>query len=136
MISKSAFPEYISVLVLPCIVIADTPAFSAICANSTATILFVSQPFLNFSVTGLVEFFTTAFITFSAFSISNNSLLPSPFFTTFGAGHPIFISTISASSLTYLAAYPIVSSSLPNICMLIGLFSPSVFINNLVFESS
>ena len=102
--SKSTFPEYISVLVLPCIVIADTPAFSAICANSIATILLQSQPFLIFRVTGLVEFFTTAFITFSAFFMSNNNLLPSPFFTTFGAGHPILISTMSAILLTYFEA--------------------------------
>ena len=134
--SKSAFPEYISVLVLPWIVIADTPACSAILANSVATICSQSQPFLIFNVTGLVEFFTTAFITFSACSMSSKSLLPSPFFTTLGAGHPMFISTISANFDTYFAAYPIVSSSLPNICILIGLFSPSVFISSFVFESS
>ena len=39
------------------------PTFSAICANSVATILLQSQPFLIFRVTGLLEFFTTDFMT-------------------------------------------------------------------------
>ena len=76
--------------------IADIPFFSAICATLVATICSLSHPFLIFNVTGTLAFFTTAFINFSAFSKSNKSLLPSPFFTTFGAGHPIFISIISA----------------------------------------
>ena len=41
--------------------------------------------------------------------------LPSPFLTTFGAGHPILISTISAISDTIFAAFPITSGSLPKI---------------------
>ena len=75
--------------------------------------LFLSQPFLNFTVTGTLEFFTTVLIKVCALFKSNNNLLPSPFFTTFGAGHPIFISIISANSLIYLAEYAKLSSSLP-----------------------
>ena len=48
-------------------------------------------------------------------SKSNNNLLPSPFFTTLGAGQPIFISIISAYFDIYSAAYPIDCTSLPNI---------------------
>ena len=66
-------------------------------------------------LTGTVEFFTTTSIILFAFSKSVNSLLPSPFFTTFGAGHPMFISIISAKLLIYFAPYAIASSSLPNI---------------------
>ena len=121
--------------VLPWIVIAEIPFFSAICANSHATICSLSQPFLNFKVTGTLDFSTTAFIIFSAFSKSSNNLLPSPFFTTLGAGHPIFISRISANLLTYWAAYFIDSMSLPNICIDIGLFSSVVSNNNFVLSS-
>ena len=60
-----------------------------------ATILFLSHPFLIFTVTGFVEFSTTFFTICSTNSKFNSSLLPSPFFTTFGAGHPIFTSKIS-----------------------------------------
>ena len=82
---------------------------------SVATICSLSHPFLNFSVTGTFEFFTTVSSMSFAFSRSNRSLLPSPFFTTFGAGHPIFISIISAKFDTYFVAYSKASKSEPNI---------------------
>ena len=65
----------------------------------------------------------------------NKSLLPSPFFTTFGAGHPIFISIISAYFCTFFAVSAITIGSLPKICIAIGLSSPSVLIILSVFSS-
>ena len=116
-------------------VIAFMPFSSAIFANSTATMLLSSQPFLIFSVTGTWEFLTTASIISPASSRFNNSLLPSPFFTTFGAGHPIFISIIGDVLLSSFAANDIASISFPNIWAATGICSFSVFNNSFVFSS-
>ena len=80
-------------------------------------------------------FFTTLLTISSAKSKLSKSLLPSPFLTTFGAGQPILISTISAKFDTYFALYAIVSGSLPKICIDIGLFSPCVSNNSFVLSS-
>ena len=97
--------------------------------------LSASQPVLILTVTGTLEFATAVSIICFTSSKFNNNLLPSPFFTTFGAGHPMLISTISANSLTYLLAYAIASTSLPNICTANGFSLSQVFSNNFVFSS-
>ena len=114
---------------------AEAPASSIIFAASTATTFSKSQPFRIFTVTGTFEFLTTAFTISFTSSKFNNNLLPSPFFTTFGAGHPIFISIISAMLLTYPAAYSIACMSLPNICIAFGPSCLHTFNNFLVFSS-
>ena len=114
-ISRSTSPLKNSALVLPCTVIILAPDFSIILAASTATTLSSFQPFLIFTLTGTFEDFTTSVTISSTLGKSNKSLLPSPFFITFGAGHPIFISNISANPLTYSAATFKDSTSLPNI---------------------
>ena len=81
------------------------------------------QPFLIFTVTGLLVLFTTSSTICPINTKLSNSLLPSPFFTTFGAGHPILMSIMSAYFSTILVACPIIIGSLPNICIAIGLFS-------------
>ena len=52
-ILQSDFPEYPCFCVLPCMEIAEAPAFSASFATSTAFILLSSIPFLIFIVIGI-----------------------------------------------------------------------------------
>ena len=89
-----------SSLTLPCMVMADAPLLSAILASLTATIWSLSHPILILTVTGTSLAFVTASIMLPAKFKSHINLLPSPFFTTFGAGQPMLISTISAILLT------------------------------------
>ncbi len=91
------------------------PACSIIFATSCDTSFVLLKPFLIFTLTGLLDAFTTSSTILPIKSKFCNNLLPSPFFTIFGAGHPMFISTISKFLLNLLVAYVKDSISLPKI---------------------
>ena len=79
---------------------------------------FSSHPNLNFTDTGFSDASTTDFKTLPACSKSFIKADPSPFFTIFGAGQPIFISIILIflfSFIYFLTTSDIIYGSFPNI---------------------
>ena len=125
-ISQSAFPAYICDLVRPCMVMALTPACSAIFANSTAFTCLSSKPFLNLTVTGLLKTLTMVLNILPASSGVFIRAEPSPLFTIFGTGQPILTSMISKSSAILSAMLAIITGSEPNSCTATGCSSGAV----------
>ena len=88
-----SFPDYVKNVASS--EIYPTWELSAIRANSTALTLWSLKPFRNFTVTGFLTAFTMAVSTASARFISFIRAEPSPLFTIFGTGQPMFTSITS-----------------------------------------
>ena len=82
----------------------------------------MSQPRRNLAVTGTSTAFTTASMMRPAFSGSFINAAPSPLFTIFPIGQPMFRSTMSAPecSRAIWAASAMQTGSLPKICTAAG----------------
>lgn len=122
MMSQSARPAYIWVLVRPWMVMAAAPAASMAWAKATALTLPLSQPFRVLTVTGTPASRRTASTIAMALSGSFIRAEPSPLLATLGTGQPVLMSMQSgwARSMTLAAAWAMQSMSLPKSCTAAG----------------
>ena len=134
---QSAWPEYIWARVRPWTAMAAAPADSSTCATSTQLQLPMSQPRRILAVTGT----GTAAFTASTMRPARSGLRikaePSPLFTIFPMGQPMFRSMTCApvSSRAMAAASAMQAGSLPKICTAEGCSSGKRRSREKVFRS-